>query len=168
MTSAAFASAFGFPHTPAAPFARDTDNRALAAANGAVYIRVRDAGRISKIAYRVLTQGGNMSLAVYRNSGKGRAAVPGTQLATTGSFAVPVPGYYEAALGGSVNVHAGDWLAISCSSATATFNSLLAGGVDNNVGLGMKLRQAAAHPLPATPSGLVAVQGYDFVLIGVA
>lgn len=168
MTRIASLSSFGFPHTPAAPFARDTDNRAVAAANGAVYIRVMDGGRVSKIAYRVLTQGGNMSLAVYRNSGLGRLAVPGARLATTGSFTVPVAGYYEASLGASINVQVGDWLALSCDSATATFNSLLAGGVDNSVGLGMKYRQATAHPLPATPSGLVAVQGYDFVLIGVA
>lgn len=160
-------SVFGYPYTVDPGIVRATDNMAMPAANTAVYARVRDAGPISKIGLRVLTQGGNMSVGVYRNSGSGRSAAPGTRIATSGSVTTPAAGYQEIALGSAVWVHVGDWLALSADGTVATFWSLLAAGADNNAGLGRQYRQATAHPLPATASGLVATVGYTFVLIGV-
>lgn len=160
-------TAFGYPYTVDPGTVRATDNMAMPSANTAIYARVRDAGPISKIGLRVLTSGGNLSVAVYRNSGSGRNAVPGARIATSGSVAVPAIGYQEIALGSAVWVHQGDWLALSADGTTATFWSLLAAGADSNAGLGRQFRQATAHPLPTTPSGLVATNGYTFVLIGV-
>lgn len=160
-------SAFGFPATVDPGITRATDNMPVPAANTAIYARVRDAGPISKIGLRVLTQGGNLSVALYRNSGKGRSAVPGARLATSGAVVTPAAGYIEVALDAAVWAHEGDWLALSCDSVTATFHSLLAAGADSDMGKGRQYRQASAHPLPATASGLVATSGYTFVLVGV-
>lgn len=160
-------SALGFPATVDPGIVRSTDNMSLPAANAAIFSRVRDAGPVSKIGYRVLTQSGNLSLAVYRNTGRGREARPGTRLATTGAFVCPVPGYYEQPLGSSLWVHAGDWLAITADNTTATFHSLLAAGADSDIGKGRQYRQATAHPAPAAAGTLVPTVGYAFVLVGV-
>lgn len=161
-------SAFGFPYTVDPGIVRATDNMPVPAANAAIYLRVQDGGPVSKIGLKIGTQGSNISVAVYRNSGKGRNAVPGTRLATSGSVTCPVAGYAEVALDKAVYLHVGDWIAVSADTTVATFGSLLAAGADHNIGKGRQYRQATAHPLPATPSGLVATVGYALVLVGVA
>lgn len=160
-------TSFGFPYTVDPGVVRYLDNLPMPAANTAIYARVRDGGPVSKIGVGVATSGGNMSVAVYRNSGKGRSAVPGARIATSGSVTVPAAGYVEISLGQSIRVRPGDWFAISADGGVATFRSLLAAGADFGFGNGRQYRQATAHPLPVTPSGLVATTGYTFVLVGV-
>lgn len=159
-------SAFGFPFTVDPGAVRYQDNMAVQAVNTGHFARVRDAGRISKIGVGIATQGGNISVAVYRNSGTGRNSAPGTRLATSGSIVCPAAGWVEIALDKALWVHRGDWLAISADNTTATFRTLLAIGADSDMGKGRQCRQATAHPLPATASGLVATAGYTFVLVG--
>lgn len=168
MSRIASLSAYGFPYTVDPGITRSSDFLPVQAVNAAHYLRVEHAGRISKIATQIGTQGGNMSLAVYRNSGSGREAVPGTRLATTGSFVTPAAGYAEFSLGTTLNVQVGDWFALTCDSTVATFKSQLASGGDSNLGKGRQYRQATAHPAPATVGTLVATQGYTFVIVGVA
>jgi hypothetical protein len=161
-------SAFGFPFTVDPGIARSSDNMTVQAANAGHYARVTQAGPVSKIGVKIGTQGGNISVAVYRNSGKGRLAVPGSRIATSGAVACPVAGYQEIALTSSVYVRQGDWLAISADGVVATFGSQLVTGADHDIGKGRQYRQATAHPLPATPSSLVATIGYTFILVGIA
>lgn len=160
-------SAFGFPFTVDPGIVRSTDFMAVQAANAAHYARVTQAGPISKIALKIGTQGGNISVGVYRNTGKGRNAVPGARVATSGPVVCPVAGYQEIALGAAVWVHVGDWLALSADGTVCTFGSQLVAGADHDIGKGRQYRQATAHPLPATPAGLVATVGYTFVIVGV-
>lgn len=89
----------------------------------------------------------NISVAVYRNVGKGGDAKPGVRLATSGAVACPAAGYAEIALDKPVWVHQGDWLAISADGTTGTFQTLLAAGADSDLGKGRQYRQASAHPL---------------------
>jgi hypothetical protein len=139
---------------------------AWGAANAARYIRVTRGGTISKVGFHVGTASGNISVAAYRASGTGRAAVPGAQLATSGPVACPAAGYREQSLGGNVTLEAGDYLGLSCDNTTATF--LGVSGFDNtDLLLGLALGQASAHPLPASPASL---QGTSFrvpILVGV-
>jgi len=161
-------SAFGFPFTVDPGMVRTTDAQAMPGSNQAVYSRVRDAGPVSKIGLVVGTSSGNVSVAVYRNSGRGRLAAPLTRLATSGAIACPAAGYAEIALTSAVYVHQGDWLAISADNTSATFNSLLNAWEDNNLGKGRQYRQASSgHPLPATVGTLTATRGLTVVLIGV-
>ena len=163
----AAANPFGFPYTVDPGQIRHGATDAVNIASGAAYGRVLGAGTISKIGLGIGTQSGNISLAVYANSGTGRAAVPGTRLATSGAVACPATGYQEVALGASVTVTPGDWFCITADNATATFWSNLAQQADSDIGKGRQYRQAV-HPAPTTPGSLVAVIGYSVVLIGVA
>lgn len=161
---------FGFPYTldvGAIRFA-GTDILAVQAANACHYLRVISSGDISKIGVYVNTASGNISVAVYSNSGTGRSAVPGTRTATSGAVACPASGYREISLGGTVTVNAGDWFSLSADNTTAKFNSLLSSGGDADLGLGRQFRQATAHPSPSPVGTLVATAGYTFAMVGVA
>lgn len=160
-------SAFGFPFTVDPGIVRSTDALALPGSNQAVYARVRDAGPISKVGLEVGTASGNISVGVYRNTGKGRNAKPGARLATTGAIACPAAGYQEVTLDKAVWVYAGDWLAISADNATATFRALLATAAASNLGKGRQYSQITAHPLPAAANVSNATVGETFVLVGV-
>lgn len=160
-------ASFGFPMTIDVGAIRSTDNVGVGTANQAIYMRVREGGTISKVGLSVAASSGNISVAAYRNSGAGAAAVPGTQLATSGAVACPTTGYQEIALGSTVTLYPGDWLAISADNVTFTVRSALAGATDSNQGKGRQYRQATAHPLPATPASLVATIGYTLALTGV-
>lgn len=149
---------------------RSLDNAALAA-NEATYYRVRDGGTISKIALEVVTSSGNISVAAYRNSATGRAAVPARRLASSGAVACPAAGYVEVALSGTVTVRPGDWLAISADNATATFRSGPSSPTNGSpLALGRCYKQATAHPLPTTPDTgtLFGLIGRSVLLVGVA
>ena len=157
----------GFPFTVDPGLVRSGDSLSVGSANQAIYARVLHGGTVSKIGLQVTATSGNVSVAVYRNAGVGRGAVPGAQLATSGSVACPAVGYAEIALGSSVTLSPGDWIAVSADNATAAFQSLLSTAGDSGLGLGRQYRQATAHPLPATPSSLVATRGQTHCLIGV-
>jgi hypothetical protein len=159
--------AFGFPFTVDPGAIRGTDSLPLPAANNSVYQRVREGGTITKVGMQVAVSSGNISVAVYRNSGTARSAVPGTRLATTGAIACPSAGYAEVTLDASATLYAGDWISLSADNGTATFRTLLANVFDSNLGLGRQLRQASAHPAPSTPASLIGTIGNTFVLVGV-
>lgn len=90
-------------------------------ANRTHYYRVRDGGSISKVSLHVGTASGNLAVAVYRNTGTGQNAKPGTRFASSGSVACPAAGFRDIALGQTVRVRAGDWLAFAADNTTATF-----------------------------------------------
>jgi hypothetical protein len=112
-------------------------------------------------------QNGNVDVAVYRNSGLGRSAVPGARLTSSGSVACPAVGVADISLGATVEVLPGDWLAISTDSATASFRTAGTSSlVGSAMGNGRTFYQNTAFPLPATPSSLTAYIGGQIVLLG--
>lgn len=138
---------------------------AATSANRCLFTRVTQGGTISKIGVEIGTASGNISAAVYANTGTGRAAAPtGAPLATSGAVACPASGYAEVALGASVAVAAGDWLALTVDNATVTF---LRHGHPAGTALlnGWAYRQDTAHPAPTV--GALGVTGNVPVLIGV-
>jgi peptidoglycan/xylan/chitin deacetylase (PgdA/CDA1 family) len=161
-------STWGFPYTVPPHLTRGTDSSPVPAANGGIYLRCLGGGTISKIGLRVVTSSGNISVAAYQNSGTGRAAVPGTRLATSGAVACPVAGYAEISLGATITVAPGDWLFLSADNTTAAFGSGLVNAVDTDLALGVAFRQGTAHPAPSPVGSLVALIGRPIVLVGVA
>ena len=119
----------GFPHIGAygtlRPWTLDLADASVAAGipNGAYWAnaqRIITPGGVlcSKLSFGVNTQSGNMALALYADNG---ANVPGTLIAQTGSFAVPVGGNTIAtvSLGGSYQISNGMWIALTCDNVTA-------------------------------------------------
>lgn len=157
---------FGIPHThhPLNAFEAGT-----VGANVAYYLRVKGGGTISSIGLETVTASGNIMVAAYTNSGSGRNARPtGGQLSVSASTAASA-GYQEVALGSSVELNSGDWLALSCDNATATFRCVKNGSVVPTALVhGFQYQQSSAFPLPATPSSLALSHARGFVLLGVA
>lgn len=145
---------------------RGADNNSIGANEG-WYWRVRDGGILSKIGLEVTTAAGNISVAAYRNSGTGRLSVPGTRLATSGTVSCPTAGVSEISLGRTISLNPGDWLALSCDTASAFFRSILNGSLLSAMGSGRVYVQSAAHPLPALPSSLNPAVGKSIALYGV-
>lgn len=122
-------------------------------ANRAYFWRVLSGMTITKIGVRVGVQSGNISLAVYRNSGSGRSSAPGTQLVTTGAIACPASGEALVSLGSSVSLQPGDWFGMSCDNNTASFFGTGVGiTLSTALYSGMGGYQSSAHPCPATPA----------------
>ena len=124
------------------------------------YGRTRGVGAVDSVAFRVQTAAGNVSVALYDNTGSGRSARPNTRLQTSGSVACPAAGSADVALGGTTTITApcAHWLALSCSGAPV----LLGTGsnpVDSSLGSGLSYREAV-HPAPATatatPTAIIA------------
>lgn len=139
------------------------------------YMRVQRAPAgltISKIALGVATSVGNVSVAVHRSTGTGVAAVPSTQVATSGAVACPaVAPYVEIPLSSAVTVARGDWLALSCDNILAAFAGITvqtagaAGAVTVNDPI---VRVGAGHPCPTTPVlTSVAPAARAFQLVGI-
>jgi len=141
--------------------------QALSATNAAFFGRVTGAGTITKLAVHVGTSSGNISMAVYANSGVGLAAIPGARQDTTGAVACPATGYQEVALGGSVDVVAGMWFALSADNTTATFLPVAASTGITNLGKGFGMSGATQHPCPATAGGS-SYRCNPFIIVGVA
>lgn len=157
-------SLLGFPHNINPSYL--TSNSVVG--SNAFYYRSYDGGDISSVGTHVNSSSGNISVAVYTNSGSGRAATPtGGRLATSGAVACPAAGFATVSLGGTVSPVAGDWLAISADNATATFRSLPDGFGASALGQGASFRESGAHPCPATPTVADAI-GRTVGLIGVA
>lgn len=136
--------------------------------NRCAFLRVFSGGSISKIGMHVTTSTGNISVAVYSNTGTGASAVPGTRLATSGAVACPAVGYAEVSLGATITVAIGDWIAISADAASA-FRSMGNSLIASNLGLGTCLYKETAHPAPASnPTTLLSAAGFSFCFIGVA
>lgn len=143
------------PSPLVAPSARAWDT-----ANRAYYKRLIN-GKTGGTGVRlvVITQSGNISVAVYRNTGAGIAAAPGTLLAASGAVACPAPGAATVALGATIDVLPGDWVAMSCDNTTASFYSNFAGFAQQVDAAGMGGLKAASHPIsgdsPAITTGWV-------------
>lgn len=138
-------------------------------ANRINYLRVVGGGYVSKIGLEVTTQGGNLSVAVYRNSGVGRNAAPARLVAQSASVACPAPGYAEIALSATVEVMPGDWLAICSDSATARFRGTYDNGIVNDMFKGRAAYELASGvaTLPNPPAP-VAGLNRCILLVGVA
>lgn len=141
---------------------------AVSAVNEAHYYRVEDSGAITAVYLRIGVASGNISIAAYTNSGSGRAATPtGGRLATTGAISCPASG--EASVALACTVPDGGWFGISADNTTATIQSAISTGGLNPSALanGMQMRQASAHPLPATPASLTGqLGGPAHILVG--
>jgi len=98
-------------------------------ASSATYLKLRSGGyAISNLAINVAASSGNISLAVYTDSGAGASAKPtGGQLAATGAIACPAVGYSVISLGSAITPQLGDWAALSCDNTAATFSCLATG-----------------------------------------
>lgn len=130
------------------PRTSGTTLSALGAANRAMVGRVTSGGTITGITVEVGVASGNISVAVYRNSGSGAAARPGARVATSGAVACPAAGVQTVPLGGAVTVQPGDWFALSADNVTATFRRLLSGA--GGAYLSLYGQVDAAHPTPAS------------------
>ena len=120
------------------------------AANRCAFVRLRDGGPINAVGFEVAVSSGNVSVAAYSNTGTGRAAAPGPRLATSGSVACPAAGFATVALGSTISVEAGDWLALSVDNVTASIVRNTAGSA--NLVAGLAGYQASAFPCPTTPT----------------
>jgi hypothetical protein len=140
----------GFAATQLSP----GSSRTLAAAN-ASYNRVTRgyARTASKVGFVVFVASGNISVAVYRNTGTGHAAAANNRVATSGAVACPAAGYNELTLDATVDVNPGDWLALTADNATAAFG----GTAITGTAIGpLTYRQGAAHPAPSTAGAATA------------
>lgn len=125
---------------------------ALGSANDCVFLRVT-AGytpAATGIRIHIGTSSGNIAVAVYADNGSG---APGTQLATSGSVASPGTGARTIALGATVAVAVGMWVALAADNTTVTFGYTGNPGATSSVmGTGFSVLQATAFPPPATPA----------------
>lgn len=139
----------------------------VGAANRGWWYRVRGGATITKIGIHVQTSSGNICVAVYANTGSGRAATPGARLATSGSVACPAAGYAEVALGASVDVANGNhWLYVGADNTTAQLKAATPAPSALLQGLS-GYSDSGAFPAPsAGPSLTMGNRG--FILIGVA
>lgn len=139
--------------------------------NSITYYRIpQGAGTISKIALEIGTSSGNIAVAVYDNSGVGRAALPLNRIASSGIVACPASGFAEVALDAPVFVKPGDWLAIWADNTTATFRN--AGGTAQLAANVLAGRACYEEGRTGGPPAVVdsAVNGFrrTIVLVGVA
>lgn len=159
---------FGFPMTAATLIGGGVDGSTVFA-NRAWYARVIGGGTISAIGLHVATSSGNICVGVYSPSGTGRAALPGTQKATSGSVACPSSGFATVALTSSIALDPGDFLALVADNTTATFRQArVTGGGSSNLYAGINyLSTGAEMPLPATAGAMTAAADRVFALVGI-
>jgi len=160
---------WGFPYTVRPDTANGTTNVTVPdGANRCVYHRVTDGGAVTLVWLWVGVSSGNISVAFYRNSGAGRAAVPGALIVSSGSVACPTAGYAEIALsGGPYAITPGDWIALAADNVTAAFRTAPATAESGSaLTKGATLYQASGFPCPTTPSGLGPGAARVFVMGG--
>ena len=137
-------------------------------ANRGVYVRVVEAPQsgvqIAKLGIGIGTSSGNISLAVYSNTGLGSAAAPSARRATTGAVASPGTGFREFTLDQAVRVMKGDWFFLSADNTTFTAQRGL--GSSLNLFPFRSVKQASAHPAPASAGSLVA-DDRPFIIVGI-
>ena len=145
---------FGIPPLSGAAH---TQNAVLGAANRAVYVPVRitQAVLMTGVGYVVGNSAGNVSVALYSQSG--------SRLATSGSVACPAGGRATTAFTSGVYCPPGNYyLALSASDNTATFAQSEASGL---TGVGLTRYQETAHPTPASAT-FAGITSANVVLIG--
>lgn len=138
------------PPMTLSPFTAGTSVSALPA-NRAYYARTVNGGTISGLQVDIGVSSGNACVGVYRSSGTGIAARPGTRIATSGSVPCPAVGVQTIALTASVAVLPGDWLALVFDNGTATVRRILNAATNSAALAG---QQDAAFPLPATAAAV--------------
>lgn len=139
----------------------------IVSSNRRYYMRVTEGGTISKIGLEVGTASGNISVAIYSNTGAGRSAAPGARIATSGSVSCPASGYAEVSLGGSYPVQPGDWISLAADNTTATFQCAFTGVAGSNLPKGVQAKEDSAFTAPATATPTTEA-GPTFILVGVA
>ena len=138
-------------------------------ANRAVAQRVIGGGTITKLGIHVHASSGNISLAIFRANGAGRATgVLTTQVVTTGAIACPPVGYAEVSLGGSYVINPGDWIVMSCDNTTASFRAASNSNYDTSpLHLGRSSLANSAHPVPSVFGTSVGSYQKGFLIVGV-
>lgn len=137
-----------FPSVAPPTGAWDTANRA--------YFRRLYGGKAGATAVRISvgTSSGNISVAVYRNTGTGTAARPGTLLAASGAVPCPSIGGANVSLGATIDVLPGDWVGMTCDNTTAQFVRLFNGIAQTGVADGRGGYKGGAHPLAGSDPSL--------------
>lgn len=123
--------------------------------NRVLYGLVREGSTISKIGVHIGTSSGNLMVAVYRGTGTGPARKPGALVQSSGSVASPGTGYREIALGASVLVLPGDYLAASLDNGTITMIVVSAGVTASQIGAPFSYSEdpgSFTMPATATPN----------------
>lgn len=136
---------FGFPWTYEP---HDTQTTTSGSSNNrANYMRSKGGGTITKIGLLVGTSSGNIDVGVYAST----TMAPSTRKGSSGSTPCPASGWAEVALGSSVDVVVGDWLALSIDNVTATFRAPQSSSATNfDIWRGFVAFQNSGFPLPAT------------------
>lgn len=139
---------------------------ALGAINDCHYLRVTAGVTPAATGIRVHigTSSGNIAVAVYADNGAG---APGTRLAASGSVASPGTGPRTIALGSTLDVYPGMWIALAADNTTVTFGYAGNPGASSSaMGTGFSSIQTTAFPPPASPSGAVSWRsGYILVAV---
>lgn len=155
----------GFPCTVPPSF--NTGGNSIVSANRRYYMRSIGGGTISKVGLDIATSNGNISVAIYSNTGSGRAAMPGARIATSGSVACPAAGYAEISLGGSYTLQPGDWFSLAADGIIASFWAAFTRVSGSTFSKGVFAKQDSAFTAPATATPVHEV-GPVFILVGVA
>jgi hypothetical protein len=131
-----------------------TNQANLVGANRTAYMRAMGSkAGATAIRFIVAVTGGNISVAVFANTGSGLTAAPGARKGVSATVATPAVGTQTLALGAATDVEAGDWLAISADSITPEFRRSANGPADGYIGLST---QQSVHPAPANAASLFA------------
>lgn len=123
------------------------------AANEARYLRALTPGKVGKVVLNVEVSSGNISVGVYRGIEDGFNRKPGERIAFA-SLSCPAVGKAEIALDKAVEVRPGDYLALSCDNATASFTGFT--GTATLLYGGQYWRSVTSHPLPASSPAVIA------------
>lgn len=157
---------YGFPYTVDPLTTAAVTNHPTA--NATIFNRVHGSGSISKIAIQIGVASGNVAVAVYANSGTGRAAVPSTRRATSGSIACPSSGYAEVSLGATVAVESmADWFAFGADNTTVTAMRGTNFGSSSVLFAGAAHIQGSGFP-PAAPAVPNTGFGWAYHMVGIA
>lgn len=159
---------WGIPRTAEIGPGLDNNGQLWPSANRGVWLRVRNAGMISKIALGVAVQSGNICVAVYRASGFRQSAKPGTLLASSNSVACPAVGYAEVSLGATIEIRDGDFIYLGADNNVAKFWTAGTTSANSALAAGVSYYADAAFPAPASnPTVTTGFQRF-WVLTGVA
>ena len=124
------------------------------AANLAIYSRNLQGGNTAVTGFIGFTgtSSGNYDIGVYASSGAGRSAVPASRRASSGSVPMPAAGLTTFALGSTVSVPYGDWIALAIDNTTANIGRY--NPPQQGLGNGFIFQQTSAFPLPSSAASL--------------
>lgn len=127
----------------------------LGLSNRCFYVRNIGASMtITKIGLHIGVSSGNISVGIYSPTAVDPSiALPGVRKVTSGAVACPAAGFQTVTIASTV-CNNGDFLALSCDNATATFLAFTTGINSSNIFLGFGGYQESGHPLPTTPGSI--------------